>query len=180
MKNKKAFHNALLEILNNKNLEDITVTELCSKADINRSTFYKYYDIPADCFHEIADQVINAMIDRIKTEKIKTVREFFEIYFESASENKMLFRTIHRTNIFNSYIISLVDEFMKIKTISPDTNELTNRFVCYGFFGVTADWLENRYNYSSDDIIKMMTNLDEGLKQQKNENCRITNKTNQE
>lgn len=163
-KTKKAFHDALLDIMMEKSLENITVTELCARADTNRSTFYKYYDIPADCFHEIADQVINEIIDCTKTKEVKTVREFFEIYFKSASENRTLFRALHRTDIFNSYITRLVDEFIKIKIIDSATDELTTRFVCYGFFGVTADWLENRYDSSYDNIIKIMISLANNIK----------------
>lgn len=35
---------ALIELLKTKNLSDISVSELCSKADIHRSTFYAHYD----------------------------------------------------------------------------------------------------------------------------------------
>ena len=40
---KKKVTNTLLVLLKKQHLEDITVLELCEKADINRTTFYKYY-----------------------------------------------------------------------------------------------------------------------------------------
>ena len=40
---KITLHNALLELLKTKKVSEVSVHELCEKADINRGTFYKYY-----------------------------------------------------------------------------------------------------------------------------------------
>ncbi len=45
---------ALLELLDEKPLGDISVTELCARADINRTTFYKHYGTPDDVLRDIA------------------------------------------------------------------------------------------------------------------------------
>lgn len=37
---KKVFRKVLLELLQSKPLSKITITEICEKADLNRSTFY--------------------------------------------------------------------------------------------------------------------------------------------
>ena len=43
IKTKKSIENAFLELRQKKNLEDIKVSELCSIALINKTTFYNYY-----------------------------------------------------------------------------------------------------------------------------------------
>ena len=45
--------NALLELLEQKELSNISVTAICEIADIHRSTFYKYYSTPTDLLREI-------------------------------------------------------------------------------------------------------------------------------
>ena len=47
---KRLMKNAMLELLEQKELSNISVTALCEKADVHRSTFYKYYTDPADLF----------------------------------------------------------------------------------------------------------------------------------
>lgn len=37
-------NNALFELLEIKDFQDISVSELCNKAGVNRSTFYSHYD----------------------------------------------------------------------------------------------------------------------------------------
>lgn len=44
---------ALFELLEEKDLSAITVTDICKTADINRGTFYKYYRDVSDLFYQI-------------------------------------------------------------------------------------------------------------------------------
>ena len=37
-------NNALINLLDKKDFEDITVKEICQTASVNRSTFYLHYD----------------------------------------------------------------------------------------------------------------------------------------
>ena len=56
---RKVIKEALLELLSIKKLDEITVVDVCRKADVNRGTFYKYYrDVP-DLYSEIEDGFIN-------------------------------------------------------------------------------------------------------------------------
>ena len=42
VKTKRAIRNALVQLLSEKELDQITVKELADRADINRKTFYNY------------------------------------------------------------------------------------------------------------------------------------------
>ncbi|MDZ5723391.1 TetR family transcriptional regulator [Eubacteriaceae bacterium ES2] len=44
LKNKQLIKSAFLELLSTKRFEDITVSQICQKALINRSTFYFHYE----------------------------------------------------------------------------------------------------------------------------------------
>ena len=50
-KTKKALSEAFVALLSEKHFEDITINELCEKAEIRRATFYKHY---TDKFHFLA------------------------------------------------------------------------------------------------------------------------------
>lgn len=55
---KAMVRNALLELLDEKSLGSVSVTELCAWADINRTTFYKHYGTPDDVLRDIADELV--------------------------------------------------------------------------------------------------------------------------
>ncbi len=54
---KKNLRNALMELLRNQELHQITVKELCIKAEINRGTFYSHYQDIDDLFHQVEQEL---------------------------------------------------------------------------------------------------------------------------
>ena len=55
---KRCIREALFECLKEKGINKITISSLCEKADINRSTFYKYYGSQYDVVKEMEQEVI--------------------------------------------------------------------------------------------------------------------------
>lgn len=54
---KNAIKNSLLDVLQKKNFTDVTVTEVCRNAEINRGTFYLHYTNMTGVLNEIIDDV---------------------------------------------------------------------------------------------------------------------------
>ena len=57
----------LLELLEQRPIEKITVADLCARADLNRTTFYNYYDSP------------RALLAQIEQELFEKIRLIFGI-----------------------------------------------------------------------------------------------------
>ena len=61
---KKRVHEALLELLRKGNINRISIRELCSLAEINRTTFYNHYGSQYDVLNEMAEEYIrNTSLD---------------------------------------------------------------------------------------------------------------------
>ena len=60
VRTKKAIKNAFSKLLTQKNLNDITVSDIAVLADINRKTFYNYYA----GVYEIVDEIENEIVRR--------------------------------------------------------------------------------------------------------------------
>ncbi len=89
---KKAIANSFLSLFKDKDINQITVSEICRLADINRGTFYKYYlDI-----YDLADSMSKEILSNLR--EILT----FDVTIDSFRESliKLLeFITIHRDHI---------------------------------------------------------------------------------
>ncbi|AQY52448.1 transcriptional regulator [Listeria weihenstephanensis FSL R9-0317] len=57
-KTKAAFSHALLTLLDEKDFKKITVTDIVTRADVNRGTFYKHYQAKEDLLDEIISDVL--------------------------------------------------------------------------------------------------------------------------
>ncbi|MEH7613978.1 TetR/AcrR family transcriptional regulator, partial [Gottfriedia acidiceleris] len=62
---KKVIIEAFLLLLQEKNLNKITVTDICKEADVNRGTFYSYYNDPFDLMRSIEEEMIEKMMSTI-------------------------------------------------------------------------------------------------------------------
>ncbi len=95
---------AFLEILETKDFEYITVKEICTKANVNRSTFYLHYETMNDLLNESAEYIADTMGDYFTNQTITgdiAAMDPEELYFinkrylipwlTSIKENRRLF-----------------------------------------------------------------------------------------
>lgn len=55
---KKMIRDALSELMKNKTFEEISVTDITTKADINRGTFYLHYEDKYDLLEQSEEEII--------------------------------------------------------------------------------------------------------------------------
>ena len=63
---KMVLRESMLDLLKNKSLNQISITELCKAADINRNTFYKHYNTPYEIIREMENEMLTALMESIK------------------------------------------------------------------------------------------------------------------
>lgn len=67
VKTKRAIKSAFAHLLTQKNINDITVSDIAALADINRKTFYNYYAGVYEVVDEIENEIV-ARLDEMLTE----------------------------------------------------------------------------------------------------------------
>lgn len=58
IKTKSSVRAALFELMSEKSLAKITISEICARAKINRKTFYSHYRSPGDVIEELENEVL--------------------------------------------------------------------------------------------------------------------------
>ena len=95
---KKLLRDALLTLLNEKPLRNITVKELCERAELNRGTFYAHYADVYDLMSQIEDEMradfIAVLEPMIRAEWNLTPAEMTKRVFECIETNADLCRVI--------------------------------------------------------------------------------------
>lgn len=147
---------ALLEILNQKELSKITITELVKKAGIYRATFYLHYknlndvilDIEQDvynCYNNIKLEVENVDIYNNMSVLIEMIGEYIKL-------DKKYLKIIINTNYFNRITLSLksllydivVTNFTKFGHIRQDAEFMLNiSMFTGGLVFAYRDWINS-------------------------------------
>lgn len=58
---KRMLKEGLLRLLKTKPLDKISIAELCRESGINRTTFYRHYEVPKDILKEMQTEFIKEM-----------------------------------------------------------------------------------------------------------------------
>jgi len=110
---------ALIELLNKKDFEFITIKEICKKAGVNRSTFYLHYETLTDLLEESLNNIDKQFfsyfeenssdfleeINKIEKEKLIFITpKYLAPYLNFIKENKTIHKVaVKHTKTMNSY-----------------------------------------------------------------------------
>ena len=94
---KKKLTNTLLLLIKEKKIKDITVLELCKKAKINRTTFYKYYKDIDDIVHKIEESLLTDLEKNINDIKRNYLISFTSKIIETISAHKEIYTRTGKT-----------------------------------------------------------------------------------
>ena len=71
------FDEALIYLLEKKDVEYITIKEICTKAGVNRSTFYLHYESISDLIEETMNYINKKFVDYFN----ENSKDFIEFIF---------------------------------------------------------------------------------------------------
>ncbi len=91
LKTEQALESALLKLMRGKSIDQITTTELCREAGINRNTFYAHYPNPTSLLERVEDEFIKVIVGIIDdTVKDQGYSMLLQRVFEAIIEHKAL------------------------------------------------------------------------------------------
>ena len=172
---------ALLELLDKKDFEYITIKEICDAAKVNRSTFYLHYENTVDLLKETTEYVIDtfrsyfsvdtqAISQQYKNCNIKDLNfftpEYLKPYLTFIKENRTIFETSLR------HFKTMDFESVHNRLFKYVFNPIFDRFSCpendrgyiikFYLTGITAiimEWLERDCADEIDEIIRIISGV---------------------
>ena len=173
LKTKKAIYEALVELMQKKKLNSITVTELAAAANINRKTFYTYYSTVNDVLDEVINELISslkdlmyAMSEDYNMLSPQTLFAFLNTIMSDVDIVRALFTSDNGNMLFNklqkalqeTLLKELIDNDIKMN-ILPEQYPLISSFVAGGMIYVYYEWITNPNGTSLDEIARTLTTL---------------------
>lgn len=153
LKTKRAIYEALVELMQKKKLNSITVTELAAAANINRKTFYTYYSTVNDVLDEVINELISSLKDLMYTmSDVDIVRALF-----TSDNGNMLFNKLQKA-LQETLLKELIDNDIKMN-IPPEQYPLISSFVAGGMIYVYYEWITNPNGTSLDEMARTLTTL---------------------
>lgn len=169
-----AIRETFLELLRNNTVERITVEELCRLADINRSTFYRYYSDIYALFDDICDQYFEKLFNSIIYQA--NIGGDFEGYgktiitkaCEITYQNKEMFYNLVYLQPSSRFKQRLEDSVYNLyrnahnlvfPSIAEQQKDMYYHFLVSGVLGIWLKWIKDGCDKSIETIADTVQEL---------------------
>lgn len=169
----RLMNQALLSLLEKKDIDFISITEITKKAGVNRSTFYLHYDNIYELLEETLENLnkefTNSFPAKIPYE-IKSTENAFLIteeylipYLNFCKKNKRILKLAHQKpqlfqserayrKMYDGIFYPAIAQF-----VEDETQRIYNlEFFTQGVAGIVRKWIELDCKTEIDDLIKII------------------------
>lgn len=163
---RKLIYDAFIELLQEKPISQMSITELCDRATINRNTFYCHYDTPQDILLQIADLLLVQIKEAIKGthSSLDTITISCRILKENQDICNIVFCENAELNLFRD-ILQLSAERNKnvlVKKANPLNalyQDMLSEFLISGSSAAIQIWVNQGMGESPEDIAEFILTL---------------------
>ena len=160
---KKALKNALLSLLEKKPINEISVTELTTLADVNRATFYFYYTDLLDMLQQIQNEAYQSFQNILSESNtsittIEGFTEYAENLLNYCKEHEALVKFIIKNDTNNQLYKKIQVLMLHNIPNSKDTFDVNNparystNFVLNAMVGIMIDWMDEGMKISPHEL----------------------------
>ena len=146
-----------VELLQTKQLNQITVSDICKKAGLNRTTFYaNYLDI-----YDLADKIkehLESELERLyQDEHINNFNsnDYLKL-FRHIKDNQLFYKTYFKLGYDNNYKILSYDTKQAEKYFNNKHIEYHIEFFRHGLNAVVKKWLESDCAETPEEIAEII------------------------
>ena len=166
---KRKLSKSLISLLTSKSITEIDVSELCEKAGINRTTFYKHY---ASLYH-LLDELIVQFFKRIETlflslssgenttskvayllKYLKQNREFVTIILNNNS-----FSSISERFIQLNFMCILINSNIQYRKNAYVSEDYYVDFIISGWIAAIRRWVNENCDLDVNTLARLLTSI---------------------
>ena len=158
---------SFLELLREKPVSKITVTELCEKAQLNRATFYKHYlDIP-DLMEKIEEDLFDKIRD-VFTDKEMKLKPFLVEMMYYTRENQDRFMALggdHGDPNLMTKTFQVCYEraypllAQNLRSMEEHEKQMLYHFLSHGAGAVLTWWIKDGMREAPEDVAQFILNV---------------------
>ena len=150
---------ALLTLMINDKITDITVTKLAAAAKISRASFYRFYNNIDEVIDDLVELILNNFVEKylpyLNEDNKETFLELTTSFFVAAKKRKVKLFQILPENL--SYIISKTDTYAW--PYKESTNKYIPGLLLAAVNQITRTWVKQNYDDTPEELAKFVYNL---------------------
>lgn len=170
---------AFILLLDEKDYEYISITDVCRRAGVNRSTFYLHYENISDLAEETVENLLKNFLEYYPNHQPKDVigdiasgdreklvfltPEYLMPFLDFTKNNRKVFsvvlnegRVFKHNEAFNDLFKYILDPICALFDISEGERKYYVHFFIDGIMGIIKEWLKNECRETPEAVVNII------------------------
>ena len=161
---KKLLKESVFELMEQKPLNKITIKEICENADVNRTTFYKYYGDQYMLVKDAEDELLKKTSEFLMSlsseeEKTKLLEEFLS-YVKSNGDTFRILLERNSDTDFRIKLMNVAMEKVMAEKYEPNIKSEDKKYVyCMIIMGAISAiglWIDSKFDMPTYEVASLV------------------------
>lgn len=147
-----------LNLVQTKDIKDISVSKICELANVNRTTFYANYLDIYDLVDKVRDRMVNEFVDIFDNPEGHRghTRENYLKMFQHIKDNQIFYKTYFKLNFDTNYKIDYYDKELAKERYQNKFIDYHCEFFKAGITAIIKMWLDRDCKENPEDIAEII------------------------
>ncbi|MCI7813220.1 MAG: TetR-like C-terminal domain-containing protein [Lachnospiraceae bacterium] len=163
---KKLLRDSLVDMLQTESIHKISIRSLCQRADINRSTFYKYYSSQYDLLNEMEEILLSEIEQQLASnENLSNDTDLVNI-LEYIQDHINLCTLLVNSNIDPDFPKKLLNLPVILERLNPSCSDFNSAeltcvqdFIIYGGYQMVKRWVNTGCRESPKEMSAIIKHI---------------------
>ena len=167
---KRRIGRAFIQLLQERDLSEITVTDICAEAQVNRTTFYLHYSDQRSVLNDLKEEVCRQTIAMIGESDFSDPTAFVERFLGYIRANDRQFRILFLNDEGDRFRFALMDAVARelvpyIRgTADPQADAFGLAYIMAGSLSIIIEWMKTGYERSPKELARFIFKINDGVK----------------
>ena len=143
---------ALLDLLREKKLGDISISELTDRAGVGRVSFYRNYQTKEDILQAESDRLIQEWGKLYEANPESAPETLFPSLFDFYREHRDFYTTLYEAGM-STIMMDTIISTIQITPEMPNLEAYMKSFWAYGIYGWMLEWIKRGMQESGSELI---------------------------
>lgn len=168
LKTKEAINKAFIELMSEKDFDQITINDISERANVNRGTIYLHYSDKIDLLNKCIEDHLSQMSNTCGSVDPKQdfIHSFLPV-FEYFEDNYLFYSSMLLNKGVPSFrdrmqqmVITGINEQLNMKAINQSlSRDVLGQFMASAFIGVLEWWIINKMPHPPQAMAEQMRTL---------------------
>ncbi len=155
---KECMADALLRLLKEKKLDEITVSEITDLADVGRVTFYRNFTRKEDLITFKLSLLSRQYFQKLAQEQLKDMHCIIVEVFKFIYEIQDLLTVLYQAGLIEIAFLPLY-EAIRPQSCADRAENYKSSFLSFGLMGIILEWIQSKFKETPEELAWMLEEL---------------------